>query len=61
MAKTKLMSMKLKEEIAKELGFFEVIQKDGWGAIKSRDAGNLVKRAIERAQLQLAEETTRTK
>lgn len=61
MAKTKLMSMKLKEEIAKELGFFEVIQKDGWGAIKSRDAGNLVKRAIERAQLQLAEETMRMK
>ena len=45
-----------KEEIAKELGFFDVVEKEGWGAIKSRDAGNLVKRAVEIAQLQLAEQ-----
>lgn len=46
-AKKKLMSAKLKEEIAKELGFYHVVERDGWGAIKSRDAGNIVKRAVE--------------
>ena len=56
MARSKLMSTQLKEEIAKELGFFDVVEKEGWGAIKSRDAGNLVKRAVEIAQLQLAEQ-----
>ncbi|WEG12737.1 small, acid-soluble spore protein, alpha/beta type [Pullulanibacillus sp. KACC 23026] len=50
-----IMSDQLKEEIAKELGFYETVQKEGWGGIRSRDAGNLVKRAIEIAQAQLAE------
>ncbi|MFD2193413.1 small, acid-soluble spore protein, alpha/beta type [Oceanobacillus bengalensis] len=44
------MSNQLKEEIAKELGFYDTVQKEGWGGIKSRDAGNMVKRAIEMAQ-----------
>ena len=47
------MSDQFKEELAKELGFYEVVQKDGWGAIKARDAGNMVKRAVELAQQQL--------
>lgn len=47
------MSEQFKEELAKELGFYEVVQKDGWGAIKARDAGNMVKRAVELAQQQL--------
>jgi small acid-soluble spore protein F (minor alpha/beta-type SASP) len=50
-----IMSDKLKEEIAKELGFYDVVQHDGWGGIKSRDAGNMVKRAIEIAQQQLTQ------
>ncbi|RLL41689.1 small, acid-soluble spore protein, alpha/beta type [Oceanobacillus piezotolerans] len=45
-----IMSDQLKEEIAKELGFYDTVQKEGWGGIKSRDAGNLVKRAIELAE-----------
>ena len=44
---------KLKEELAKELGFYDVVQKEGWGGIKARDAGNMVKRAVEIAQQQL--------
>lgn len=42
-----IMSERLKEEIAKELGFYDVVQREGWGGIKSRDAGNIVKRAVE--------------
>ena len=45
-----MMSQQLKEEIAKELGFYDVVQKEGWGGIKARDAGNMVKRAIEMAE-----------
>ena len=54
MAKEKIMSKRLKEEIAKELGFYDVVEKEGWGGIKSRDAGNMVKRAIEKAEQSLA-------
>ena len=45
-----MMSDQLKEEIAKELGFYDTVQKEGWGGIKARDAGNMVKKAIEMAE-----------
>ncbi len=48
-----MMSEQLKEEIAKELGFYDTVQKEGWGAIRSKDAGNMVRRAIEKAQEQM--------
>lgn len=48
-----IMSDQMKEELAKELGFYDVVQKEGWGGIKARDAGNMVKRAVEIAQQQL--------
>lgn len=48
-----IMSESFKEELAKELGFYDVVQKEGWGGIKARDAGNMVKRAIELAEQQL--------
>lgn len=48
------MSEQFKEELAKELGFYDVVQEEGWGGIKARDAGNMVKRAIEIAQNSLA-------
>lgn len=47
------MSNDLKEELAKELGFYDVVQKEGWGGIRARDAGNMVKLAIKKAQRQL--------
>ena len=48
-----IMSEGFKEELAKELGFYDVVQKEGWGGIKARDAGNMVKRAIEIAEQNL--------
>ncbi len=45
-----IMSDQLKEEIAKELGFYDTVKKEGWGGIRARDAGNMVKRAIEMAE-----------
>jgi len=49
-----IMSEQFKTELAKELGFYDTVQNEGWGGIRSRDAGNMVKRAIEIAQQQLA-------
>lgn len=49
-----IMSDQLKEEIAKELGFYDTVQKEGWGGIRARDAGNMVKRAIEMAERGMA-------
>ncbi|ABS20414.1 acid-soluble spore protein SspF [Bacillus cytotoxicus] len=48
-----VMSNRFKEELAKELGFYDVVQKEGWGGIRAKDAGNMVKRAIEIAEKQL--------
>jgi small acid-soluble spore protein F (minor alpha/beta-type SASP) len=48
-----IMSDEFKEELAKELGFYDVVQREGWGGIKARDAGNMVKRAVELAEQQL--------
>ena len=48
-----VMSNQFKEELAKELGFYDVVQKEGWGGIREKDAGNMVKRAIEIAEQQL--------
>jgi len=47
------MSEGFKEELAKELGFYDVVQKEGWGGITAKDAGNMVKRAVEIAQQSL--------
>jgi small acid-soluble spore protein F (minor alpha/beta-type SASP) len=48
-----VMSKGFKEELAKELGFYDVVQREGWGGIKASDAGNMVKRAVEIAQQSL--------
>ncbi len=45
-----VMSDHLKYEIAKELGFYDKVQQEGWGSITTKDAGNMVKRAIEKAE-----------
>ena len=45
---SKIMSEKLKEEIAKELGVYEQVKQDGgWGNVSSKDCGNIVTKAIE--------------
>ncbi|MNJ56691.1 hypothetical protein D3C77_522500 [compost metagenome] len=45
-----VMSEELKMELAKDLGFYDTVQQEGWGGIKAKDAGNMVKRAIELAE-----------
>ncbi|GIP55675.1 MULTISPECIES: small, acid-soluble spore protein, alpha/beta type [Paenibacillus] len=45
-----VMSENLKVELAKDLGFYDTVQQEGWGGIKAKDAGNMVKRAIELAE-----------
>ncbi|KAA9003588.1 small, acid-soluble spore protein, alpha/beta type [Paenibacillus spiritus] len=45
-----VMSEELKTELAKELGFYDTVQREGWGGIRAADAGNMVKRAIELAE-----------
>ena len=46
--KTSIMSDKLKEEIAKELGVYEQVKKEGgWGNVSSKTCGNIVTKAIE--------------
>ncbi|MGG1657887.1 small, acid-soluble spore protein, alpha/beta type [Brevibacillus sp. NRS-1366] len=49
-----MMSEEFKMELAKELGFYDTVKAEGWGAITTRDAGNLVKRAIQIAEEALA-------
>lgn len=45
-----IMSDQLKVELAKDLGFYDTVQEEGWGGIKAKDAGNMVKRAIQMAE-----------
>ncbi|WP_018753520.1 small, acid-soluble spore protein, alpha/beta type [Paenibacillus sanguinis] len=45
-----IMSENLKVELAKDLGFYDTVQQEGWGGIKAKDAGNMVKRAIQLAE-----------
>lgn len=51
-----LMSEALKFELAKELGVYDIVQREGWGSVSSRDCGNLVRLAIERAERSLMTE-----
>ncbi|TGB00823.1 small, acid-soluble spore protein, alpha/beta type [Halobacillus salinus] len=52
-SRKQIMSDSLKEEIAKELGFYDKVQNDGWGGITGREAGSMVKRAVQMAQEQM--------
>ena len=47
--KNTMMSENLKMEIAKELGVYDQVKKDGgsWAGVSSRDCGNIVSKAIE--------------
>ena len=44
------MSEQLKYEIARELGVEQIVATQGWGAVSSRDCGNIVSKAIEMAE-----------
>jgi small acid-soluble spore protein F (minor alpha/beta-type SASP) len=45
-----IMSEQMKYELAKDLGFYDTVQQEGWGGIRAKDAGNMVKRAIQLAE-----------
>lgn len=48
-----VMSERLKEELARELGVADTVSSQGWGAVPARKCGMLVKLAIERAEKEL--------
>lgn len=37
-------------EIAKELGVYDKVKTGGWGAVSSKECGNIVKKALERTE-----------
>lgn len=43
------MSDSLKYELARELGVDDIVRREGFGGVTSRDCGNLVKMAILKA------------
>jgi len=49
-----MMSEQFKAELAKDLGFYDTVKNEGWGGIRAKDAGNMVKRAIQLAEQNLA-------
>ncbi|NMB39360.1 MAG: small, acid-soluble spore protein, alpha/beta type [Firmicutes bacterium] len=51
-----LMSERLKYELAKELGFYDKVKDGDWGNITTREAGNMVKAAIVRAEKIMADQ-----
>ncbi|MDR6555157.1 small acid-soluble spore protein F (minor alpha/beta-type SASP) [Paenibacillus qinlingensis] len=51
-----VMSESFKYELAKDLGFYDVVQREGWAGIRTKDAGNMVKRAIQIAEEHLAKQ-----
>lgn len=52
-----IMSEQLKYEIARDLGVDNIVATEGWGGVSSRDCGNIVKKAIERAEMSLANQS----
>lgn len=48
------MSDKLKYELAEEFGVADIVRREGFGGVTSRDCGNMVRLAIERAERTLA-------
>jgi small acid-soluble spore protein F (minor alpha/beta-type SASP) len=51
-----VMSEPFKLELARELGFYDTVAKEGWGGIRARDAGNMVKHAIAIAEQALLQQ-----
>ncbi len=48
-----VMSEELKQEIAEDLGVLDLVRREGWGSVASRQCGNIVRKAIERAEQSL--------
>ena len=50
---SKLLSEALKYQIARQLGVENVVSSQGWGAVSSRDCGNIVREAVRMAEKSL--------
>lgn len=48
------MSDGLKQQIAQELGFSDTLKQEGFSGVSSRNCGNMVKKAIEIAERNMA-------
>lgn len=48
-----VMSESFKQELARDLGFSHKVEREGWGAITAKEAGSMVKRAIQLAEQSL--------
>ncbi|NLB17654.1 MAG: small, acid-soluble spore protein, alpha/beta type [Syntrophomonadaceae bacterium] len=57
--RTGIMSNELKWELAKELGVDQIVAREGFGGVTSRDCGNLVKMAIMRAEQSLGNDVAK--
>ncbi|SES23056.1 small acid-soluble spore protein F (minor alpha/beta-type SASP) [Gracilibacillus ureilyticus] len=53
-----IMSEHFKEELAKELGFYDKVKEKGWGEITANEAGSMVKRAVQIAEESLTGDRT---
>ncbi|NLV16158.1 MAG: small, acid-soluble spore protein, alpha/beta type [Syntrophomonadaceae bacterium] len=56
-----IMSDELKWELAKELGVDQIVAREGFGGVTSRDCGNLVKMAIMRAEQSLSQDISKSR
>lgn len=54
MPRRPVMSEELKYEIARELGVEGLVRSEGWGSVSSRNCGNMVRIAIEKAERELS-------
>jgi small acid-soluble spore protein F (minor alpha/beta-type SASP) len=50
MSRQGLMSDALKQEIARRLGVDDVVSREGWGSVSSKNCGNIVREAIAMAE-----------
>ncbi len=51
----KLMSDETKLQLARELGVEHIVRREGWGGVSSRNCGNLVRLAIQKAEQAMAQ------
>lgn len=50
MSKQSVMSDQLKYAIARQMGVGDLVEREGWGSVSSRDCGKIVRTAIEMAE-----------
>lgn len=56
MSRRGLMSEALKKEIARKMGVDDLVARDGWGAVSSRNCGRVVQVAIDMAEDSLSKQ-----